>query len=414
MANFVRPPGLGVQPVPGGPAPSASQYGVPGLALSTPAGFPGSAGASAGALLAQLGPGAVRVHAGFPSQEIVSQPHVVRPLKGTRYQERIGRGQLLFCRRGTTDDTVSTIVTLPQINAVLARAYTLARTSGALERAGGRRAIAAAGGGAAGAADADLFDDTRNAVEQVLEDDLDRQRRMLAAGVSAAAKAENTVDRLMNTNTRSHTRDPELRTALFAGDDAMSHLAYLSQGGVTELWNVIGVSRNIEYARATFKMVNVIQKGPYDVDNVWGSDLQQGAYVYVVLARHRNEATGEYEQFEYAPWAQRFTSDAARASNVYTKYPPLDVRTYEDVAGYTQRGLAYTVGKVGRMPFVQGRRLGSAGAIAHSVDARARLLAGLAHGEPDTEMAAWAETSRNGKHTVHLTIGTDAHDTGVV
>lgn len=413
-SGFVAPQGFGVQPVPGVAAPSASLYGIPGLSLSTPSAFPGTLGAGDAAFAAQLGAGAVKRHAGFPSQEIVSQPHVVRPWKdGLMYHERIGRGQLLFVRRGTSADQMSTIVTLPQMNAVMLRAYTVALTAGVLERAGGRR-----GGGGGGILDADLLDDTRQAVEQVLEDDLDYRRRMLDTAVADGAKAENATERLLNTNSRSHTTNPELRSIVF-DDERTSYLAYLSLGGITGLWNYLGVSRNIEFKDTRFKMLNAIQSGPYEVDNVWGSGLQQGAYVYVVLRRHRNEATGEYEQFEYVPWAQRFDASVARVANVYSKYPSLDERRYEDVAGYEQCGVAYEVGKVGRMPAAPGRRLGGGGAgtasaLASSMDARALLLAGLARNTHDAEMAAWNETQRNNKQTVWLAIGHDAHHTGIV
>lgn len=370
-ANFSvnRPPGVDF--------PSASLRNVPGLSLTTPSGIDGGLGASGSAFLAQLEGGLVRNVAGWPSQEIISQPHIVKPWQNG-YHERITRGQVLFYRRESANGQVESIITLPQINAVLKKGYHIAKSKGILERS---------------MLDQDTWSDVKFAIAEDLEDELDRKRRLLNENVQDSAKETNMIDRIKNSNSKFHVTNESYRDLIFAESNTQ-FLRYLSVGGIVETWNYIGVARNIEHSHTQFKVLNCVKGGPLNVDNYWGESLQQGQYTYLILTRKYNRHTNEYEEFQYVPWAQPL-SDGGR---LQTKYPDASDLYFEDESGYGQTGVVYTVGKVGRVV---------AGGL--GTNEKSMQLAGLM-GSNDPEMDAWRETSRDKKGMVFLTIGRDAWD----
>ena len=379
--SLAAPANFRTNPVPGiAGLPSASLRSVPGLALGVPgAQESGFNGATTAALLGQFSEGLVRNQAGWPSQELVTQPHIVKPWDNG-YHERIGRNQALFYRRDSAVGEVESIVTLPQMNEILRRAHSVASANGVLER----RSL-----------DLDTWGDMKAAIHDDLEDELDRKRRLMADGARDESARSNATDRFRNTNSKFHTTTPEYAEMMFS-DGPTQFLRYLSHEGILQTWNYLGVARNIEHSKLNFKVLNAIHTGPYDVDNYWaGETMAQGQYVYLLLTRKYNKSSGQYEQFHMQPWCEPLR-DSGR--DLQSKYPTQKELYYEDEGGYGHYGAYFTIGKVARIV-----------ANAHGDRRRANVLAGLSE-SPNAEHDAWRETQRSKKQTIFLTIGRDPWD----
>lgn len=366
-------------PVIGGP--STSLGGVPGLQI--PAGLSStndSFGVSSASLMNQIfGSGLVTNVANFPSQEVATQSYVVTPWDNG-YHTRMTRGQLVFCRRIKPRNDVMTIITLPQMNSTLHKAYAIAMDNGILER---KRV------------DGDSFSDLQDAIKADLEDELDRKRRNFNSDHQEKAKLDNAVARLRNSNEDYHVTTEEYKQMIFQ-DRATQYLRYLSQGGILETWNYLGPVQNVEDAHRDFKNINVVQSGPIDIENIWGSKVNQGLYAGLVLTRVYDACTKESGQFQFVPWLEREDDYERR---LYTKFPSAGDLAYTDIAGYTHYGKYIPVGKIGSFMNDNDRS-----------DENAAVLAGV-HGVTftgDKELEAWRLASRMRKPVVYMTVGRDA------
>lgn len=384
LSSLAPPANFRIGSVPGTELPTTSIGGVPGLALSLPSGTDsGFLGANAGALRAQIEGGLVRNVAGLPSQQVVTSAYVARPW-ANGYHKRMGRGQLIFYKRGSSDGKTHTLATLPQINTMLREAYVLAQRVGVLERSNAY-------------GDVDLHDDLLFAIEADMEDDVDRIRRMYSDESKRQMMISNSLQRISNTNERLYTSMEQMQ-ALLDESKRYAFLRLLSLDGVQSTYNYIGALQNIEHTGKEFRVANTAVRGPLHVDKCWRGKMVQGQYLYLVLKRVYNASSDEYEEFQYVPWTQPVTiASSNERRRVQIKYPDTQDLIYEDAAGYEQIGKALMVGVVGNVMQSRGEN-----------DVRADRLAGLASGVRDTEMIAWRETESPNKTRLFITLGADA------
>ncbi len=379
--NLAAPAPFSRNGVPGSAAPTTAFRGVPGLTLNTGSnGESGFGGISTSSLLAQLGAGLVKNVAGFPSQEVISQPYVVRPW-ANQYPEKLTRGQPIFCIRNSssTNMQMQSMLNLWQVNELLRDGYNKAKASGMFDRSNAK---------------IDAYTDMKYAIAEDLEDPLDRTRRLLNADIQDMAKQDNVKERIKNTDEKYYVTNELFREVLFS-TPSTSYLAYTSKDAILEKMNYVGISQNIENAHTRFKMINVAVGGPLDVDNYWGESIRQGNYLYLILKRIKNERTQEYEEFQFVPWAE---GDRDAYDTTQIKYPSRLDTYYEDGYGNAHHGHTVTVGKVCS---VDRSRIGN--------KKMGLLMAGVS-GSNTNEHDAYRESMRDRKQTVFVALGKDAHD----
>jgi hypothetical protein len=365
---------------PPGSSEPTTQFGtVPGLTTNRPFSTP-----SNGTLLSM--PTVNRTAA--PSNELVRQKYTVRKWEKL-YHERIGRGQIMFARRGTNHQhytDVLTLITLPQMNEILRLGWRVAKDAGILDV-----------GVARGSADAERRANMVRMVQDDLLDDIDRRRRELDEQAQKSKTYAGQLSRFLAMDeTQWYAAEDNEK---FLSERANEYLNYLSVTGISRMWNYMGVSINIEHKDQDWKMMNVGVQGPMDeMDNYWGEHVMQGLNAGMILSRVRSERTQEYTYFQFQPWIEH-AGDASSRYQFFSKAPTSAELQYTDVAGYTAYGRHYQVGIIG-------------GVVGGRVRARdsAYRLSGLAD-SPTSEFDAWKETDSSVKSTVKMLIGKDPYFT---
>lgn len=367
QSNLVSPAQFSISSVPGTNFPSTQFASVPGVTVNPGAGISNA-----------LGIPSVAAVSGFPSQEVVVQSYIAKPWEQRNYETRIGRGQLIFSlRESNKGDEFQNIVTLPQINEILRRSYQQAETSGVIERA---------------RVDTDTMADLRSNIEQDLEDSVTRKRRLLSEADDEGGRSrQSLVTRLKNTNEKFWFSNPDYRDALLS-DMSTRYLSYLSVTGIMDQWNYIGAGRNIEDIERMFKLVNVAVRGPLDIDNIWGSEIQQSKTVGLVLTRAKTP-TGDYKHFVFRPWIEMM--DDSRDS-LYSTRPTNVEMFYEDFHGSRQQGEFIEVGSIGRVTTTS-----------KQLDRHATILSGVLD-TPTSEFDAWKASDSRRKPSVFVTLGKGA------
>lgn len=370
--------------VPGTDAPTASAGRVPGFEFTPISdGAGGIAGATPGTMQQIMGR-TVRATAGTPSQELVAYKITVTPWRDGVGHKQITEGQVIFARRNEHSMLTTTVQTLPQLNTTLRRTYELAMSAGGLESA--RRL-----------GDHDTFRELIASIDDGMEDDLERERRLLAQDVRGTTQQAGMYGQLLRTASKHHMAIEDMQE-LIVSRDASRVLLYLSAEGIVESWNYAGVVRNVDANdNGTFRVLNAITRGPYRVHNYWGDKPFQGANVRLLLTRHYNTQTQEYEHFEYRPWIQR---PVPARNDVQLVYPSYADTLYTDVAGYERHAMSIRVGQVNAV--LQSRRATPE----HALKLAAIAPPGKAYTGAEA-MDAWREASGNLKSRLLVTIGVD-------
>jgi hypothetical protein len=372
--NQAPPAPFTISTPPGSSYPTTDFASVPGLTGLTPgAPIPGVAGIPS-----------VNRTSDSPSQQVIVQAHIIRNWGVTAYDTKIGRGQAVFLNRNMRhgeEKDIKMIVTLPQINEILRKSFQKGRMAGITDR--NIKNL-----------DSDRLVQLYDVVADDLRDDLDRQRAALDDSRKGAQQKEAYITKLARTQERWWFSDEKQRE--FIQDHVNQYMQYLNIFGITNNWNHIGFVRNIEPAGDTLKIANVAVRGPLDVDNYWGSSVQQSLYTYLILTRGL-DASGEYTHFEFRPWIEQ-PSEWGQRRQFYTKFPSAAELEYTDFSGAVAYGRTLQLGKVSRV-------LGTS-TPQFSRDESSARLGGRAD-DSRAEEDAWRETISPNKSTVFLTIGAD-------
>ena len=286
-------------------------------------GYPGRRGVESVPGQGRLAPGTRNISIGAldttvnswssaPSNALVTSSHVVKPWSSRNYHTNMREGHMLFVYRAYSPqrDDPKTIVNLPDFNDILRRTYLSAVEGRMLESAG-----------------MDFDPDTVN----------DRLHQ------------EPTIDELFYRTESAWIGQDRYKGLLESEDKSRSRLRYLTQDGILNSWNYLGVQA-AQSANTQYKVIAVANTGPVELTNVFSSHLSPRAPLSLILKRYYNRARGEYEHFYMCPWT---SPDGQR------KVPSLSDLAYEDISGHQQYGHVINIGFVrhmGNKPADEGKR----------------------------------------------------------
>lgn len=262
-----------------------------------------------------------------PANSFITTKITVRP-SNTGMHNRIKKYQIVFVKQSTDmiDKNPQTTLTLPQLNKILRDVYYKAMdkyfpksTSSARES---------------------VFDSLHTSIFEDLEDNLTKDRRLMRDRQNTDGRSPTTLRDLKSCPTSFWSSDPELKK--FVDDFKEDGLWALSASTIMEMWKFAGVVHNVHDFGEDFKAPVIAVQGQHEMDNYYGSKAEAGCSLWMVLKRHYNKKTHQYEHFEID-----VVSEGNRSlKNIQSRYPDAIDLSYTGVTGYDEKGCRIYLGDI--------------------------------------------------------------------
>jgi len=273
-------------------------------ALTTPMGpAPGTVAQSlAASVHGPIGGGSST--ADYNAEGIIQKGYVINSYAGKYQNTKINEGHLVFIHRGdptpqapgakgSADATAHTVVSLAMMNMILNDGYEESLVN--------------------------------------LRTYSDKQRGLVGAGLLKFLELPEVCWGELYANNGKTIR----------ADKTFKNYYWLSQQGVLERWNFLGISilssapDTQTHGEMAYLPLNVAMKGVRKyVANVWGESAGQLSNLFLVLKRRVNPMTREWGAFGFHPYATN------------EKQVPLAFRQYQGLSGATEYGTVFPVGIV--------------------------------------------------------------------